>query len=65
MTLAHILGDSEARLLADERTALTGLQVLLARSGVTREDEVALEASVEQLSELFLIVVAGEFRAPS
>ena len=63
MTLARILGESEARLLDDERAALTALHVLLARSGVTREDEVALEASVEQLSELFLIVVAGEFNA--
>jgi len=48
---------SEARqLLAEVRDALT-------RFGSTREDEVAMAASVSQLDELFLLVVVGEFNA--
>jgi small GTP-binding protein len=50
-------------LLKIERRALTELRVALARLDASPEDQATLDRSVEQLDELFLIVVVGEFNA--
>lgn len=63
MSLARILSDEEARLLADERRALTELRVLLERLEVEEKDAKSFDASIHQLDELFLLVVAGEFNS--
>lgn len=61
--LHPILNAAQARLLAEERQTLGALQLLLAQFGVTPENQAALERSIRQLDELFLLVVAGEFNA--
>ena len=61
--LQAILNETQARLLDEERRALGTLQTLLAQFGVTPENRVALERSIHQLDDLFLLVVAGEFNA--
>jgi small GTP-binding protein len=50
-------------LLKKERRALTELRVALARLGASAEDQATLDRSVEQLDELFLLVIVGEFNA--
>jgi small GTP-binding protein len=50
-------------LLKTERRALTELRVALARLGASAEDQATLDRSVEQLDELFLLVIVGEFNA--
>ncbi|MDP1570005.1 MAG: dynamin family protein [Vicinamibacterales bacterium] len=61
--LERIVDTAARRLLADEREALAGLQQTLAGLGVSVEDQSALEQSVRQLDQLFLLVVIGEFNA--
>ncbi|MBN1487744.1 MAG: dynamin family protein [Anaerolineae bacterium] len=61
--LQRILSQEIEGLLAGERHWLNKLQVTLARFGATDEDRGALERSVRQLDELFLLVVVGEFNA--
>lgn len=61
--LQPILNEAQAQLLSEERQALGALQVLLAQFGVSPENRAALERSIRQLDELFLLVVAGEFNA--
>jgi predicted trehalose synthase len=59
----RILTEQQDRLLAEERSLLADLQVMLARHDADHEDQKALERSVRQLDELFLLVVAGEFNS--
>ncbi len=61
--LNKILTHSHEQLLAEVRRLLAGLQVALARYEAARDDQATLEASIHQLDELFLVVVAGEFNA--
>lgn len=61
--LERIVDAATRRLLADEREALAGLQQTLAALGVSVEDQSALDQSVQQLDQLFLLVVIGEFNA--
>ncbi len=61
--LQPILNEAQAQLLSEERQALGALQVLLAQFGVSPENRAALERSIRQLDDLFLLVVAGEFNA--
>lgn len=61
--LQSILNEAQARLLSEERQALSTLQTLLTQFGVTTENRAALERSIHQLDDLFLLVVAGEFNA--
>ena len=63
MSLAHVLTPEEERILADERRALSELRVTLERTSIVREDGSSFDASIRQLDELFLLVVAGEFNA--
>lgn len=59
----NILDPTEKAILGIERHWLTRLQILLAKFPATDEDRHALERSVRQLDELFLLVVVGEFNA--
>ncbi len=61
--LRRILDRRHDELLAEERRRLADLQVALAAFDAAAEDQATLAASVRQLDELFLLVVAGEFNA--
>lgn len=64
MTMTRrILNDTQETLVAVERHWLTSLQISLARFSAASEDREALESSIRQLDELFLLVVVGEFNA--
>lgn len=61
--LKRILTESHAQLLAEVRRLLGALRVDLARFEAAPDDQATLETSIDQLDELFLLVVAGEFNA--
>jgi len=50
-------------LLKSERKILNDLQLILESLGIEREDREALQKSIQQLDDLFLIVVVGEFNS--
>ncbi len=59
----RLLNPKQEELLRDERKIMNDLQLALGRLGIEREDQEALQQSIQQLDELFLIVVVGEFNA--
>lgn len=59
----RILTEQQEALLQDERLILNNLRVALVQFGATGEDQGALERSIQQLDEFFLLVVVGEFNA--
>jgi small GTP-binding protein len=59
----RILDDRENALLQAERKLLTDTWKALNALGVDPEDEATLEQSLQQLDELFLLVVVGEFNS--
>jgi small GTP-binding protein len=59
----RILTAQQETLLENERQLLNNLRVALVRFGATREDQGALDRSIQQLDEFFLLVVVGEFNA--
>ncbi len=61
--LKSILTEEQAELLKRERQWLTDLQVILAQLGVSAEDQKTLSQSIQQLEELFLLVIVGEFNS--
>ncbi|MBI1878979.1 MAG: dynamin family protein, partial [Chloroflexi bacterium] len=61
--LKSILTTSQEELLKHERQWLADLQVILARLGASSEDQTTLSRSIQQLDELFLLVIVGEFNA--
>jgi len=61
--LDSILTDKQEDLLKRERQWLADLQVILGRLGASREDQVTLTRSIQQLEELFLLVIVGEFNS--
>ncbi len=61
--LKSILTDKQEELLKQERQWLTDLQVILAKLGASSDDQTTLSRSIQQLEELFLLVVVGEFNA--
>ncbi|MCC7044939.1 MAG: dynamin family protein [Acidobacteria bacterium] len=61
--LTKILDASQDDLLAEERRVLTRLQMALVRFDATQEHQTALARSIEQLDEIFLLVIVGEFNA--
>ena len=61
--LTKILSAPEDELLREERAVLGRLRVALARFDAAREHQQALEQSIAQLDELFLLVIVGEFNA--
>lgn len=61
--LKSILTTQQEELLKEERQWLADLQVILARLGASSEDQTVLSRSIQQLDELFLLVIVGEFNA--
>ena len=59
----RLLNQKQEDLLKDERRLMNDLQLALGRLGIEREDQEALQQSIQQLDEFFLIVVVGEFNA--
>jgi small GTP-binding protein len=57
------LNRKQSQLLKDEKAALEHLQLALAGFEVTLEDQKTLQKSIQQLDELFLLVVVGEFNS--
>ena len=61
--LSKILTAAQDELLKDERRVLSRLRRALASFDAAAEHQSALERSIEQLDELFLLVIVGEFNA--
>ncbi|MGD9049661.1 MAG: dynamin family protein, partial [Anaerolineae bacterium] len=61
--LRTILNRKEVQILKDEKAELERLQRVLAGFEVTPEDQNTLRKSIQQLDELFLLVVVGEFNS--
>ncbi len=61
--LKRILTPKQEEILKTERAWLADLQVILAKLGALEEDLATLKNSSQQLDELFLLVVVGEFNA--
>jgi small GTP-binding protein len=59
----HILDDQQKALLKDERALLNNLQIALVQFDADPEDQQTLGRSIQQLDELFMLVVVGEFNA--
>ncbi|MBL7161313.1 MAG: dynamin family protein [Anaerolineales bacterium] len=59
----QILSDQQENLLKEERNLLRKLRVALANFGAPDEDQTALEESIQQLDDFFLLVIVGEFNA--
>ncbi|MBN2548282.1 MAG: dynamin family protein [Anaerolineales bacterium] len=59
----HILNSHQEDLLKHERQLLSDLRVALVQFGAADADERTLAESIQQLDELFLLVVVGEFNA--
>ena len=61
--LTRILTGAEDELVRDERRVLAKLRTALARFDAAPEHQQALARSIEQLDELFLLVIVGEFNS--
>src|SRR5688572_32590366 len=61
--LSKILTPAQDELLKDERRILSRLRTTLTRFDAAPEYQQALDKSIEQLDELFLLVVVGEFNS--
>lgn len=61
--LSRILTDAQDELLREERKVLARLSAALARFDAAPDHQEALARSIEQLDELFLLVVVGEFNS--
>jgi len=61
--LAKLLSSRQDELLRDERKVLARLKAALVRFNAAPEHQAALDRSIEQLDELFLLVVVGEFNS--
>jgi small GTP-binding protein len=59
----HILNEQQESLLKNERQLLTDLRLAMVQFGADPGDSDTLGKSLEQLDELFLLVVVGEFNA--
>jgi small GTP-binding protein len=59
----RILNDQQDKLLQEERIILNKLRVALVRLGASSDDQEALDQSIQQLDEFFLLVVVGEFNS--
>jgi small GTP-binding protein len=63
MVLHRVLTDEQELILKDERSQLMGLRGLLARLDAPADDARVLERAAQQLDELFLLVIVGEFNS--
>ena len=61
--LTKILDPEQDELLKEERRVLSRLRTALVRFEAAPEHQSALDQSIEQLDELFLLVIIGEFNA--
>src|SRR6188508_1947948 len=61
--LSRILSGTEDELVREERRVLARLRTALARFDAAAEHQQALDRSIEQLDELFLLVIVGEFNS--
>ena len=61
--LTKILNDTQEELLREERKVLSRLRTALVRFGASSEHQAALDRSIEQLDEFFLLVIVGEFNS--
>ena len=61
--LTKLLTAEQEELLREERRVLARLRTSLARFDAAPEHQAALEQSIEQLDELFLLVIVGEFNS--
>src|SRR5262245_56431434 len=61
--MSRILSDEQDELLREERRALARLSAALARFDAAPDQQEILARSIEQLDELFLMVVVGEFNS--
>src|SRR6187431_2882403 len=61
--LSRILSGGEDELVKEERRVLARLRTALVRFDAAPEHQQALERSIEQLDELFLLVIVGEFNS--
>jgi small GTP-binding protein len=61
--LRSMLSGAEDELVREERRVLARLRTALARFDAAPEHQQALDRSIEQLDELFLLVVVGEFNS--
>jgi small GTP-binding protein len=61
--LTKILSASQDELLREERRLLARLRSALVKFDATEEHRSALDRSIEQLDELFLLVIVGEFNS--
>lgn len=59
----RILSENQEALFNDERILLNNLRVALVQIGTASEDQETLASSINQLEEIFLLVVVGEFNA--
>ena len=61
--LAKLLSSKQDELLREERKVLARLKAALVRFDAAPEHQSALDRSIEQLDELFLLVIVGEFNS--
>jgi small GTP-binding protein len=61
--LNDLLRADEQELIRDERWLLNDLRAALVRFGASEDTRTTLDRSIEQLDELFLLVVVGEFNS--
>jgi small GTP-binding protein len=61
--LSKILTPEQDELLKEERRVLSRLRTALARFDAAPEHQQALDRSIKQLDELFLLVIVGEFNS--
>ncbi len=59
----HILNETQENILKEERRLLNDLRLALVQFGAQPGDAETLAKSLEQLDELFMLVVVGEFNA--
>ncbi|MEO6237639.1 MAG: hypothetical protein ABIQ52_11620, partial [Vicinamibacterales bacterium] len=63
MSLQGLLDPTQQDVVREERRILNDLRTSLVRFGASDDNIAPLERSIEQLDELFLLVVVGEFNA--
>src|SRR5512147_1066250 len=59
----RILNEQQEMLLKDERRLLNDLRVALVQTGTDPADQETLADSIQQLEEIFLLVIVGEFNS--
>ena len=63
MSLKGLIDPAQQDVVREERRILSDLRTSLVRFGASDDNMAPLERSIEQLDELFLLVVVGEFNA--